>query len=204
MRLVMGSRPLVGSSYITTSGSSISARASPTRLRMPPESSLGYFDPAPSRPSTASFSRTLSRISRSLSFVCSRSGKATLSSTFHRIEQGRILEDHAEALSDTVELAFGKLGDVEVVDANAPAGRTIEPDEDLEEGGFSGARAPDDDRHVPARNRHVDVREGHEAPKAFLEPFDDDVRPFIARAGARLNDLTEGLRHQGRDSSFQP
>src|SRR6478609_528432 len=87
VRLVIGSSPLVGSSYISTSGSSISARAKPTRLRMPPESWLGKRSEVPSRPSTDSFSSTLSRISRLLSLVCSRSGNATLSNTF--IESSR-------------------------------------------------------------------------------------------------------------------
>ena len=38
-----GSRPVVGSSYNRICGSRMSARARPTRLRMPPESSAGNF-----------------------------------------------------------------------------------------------------------------------------------------------------------------
>ena len=40
-RVLMGSRPVVGSSYSSTSGSAAMARAMATRLRIPPESSAG-------------------------------------------------------------------------------------------------------------------------------------------------------------------
>ena len=41
MFAVMGSRPAVGESYSTSGGAVTTARAMPTRRRMPPESSLG-------------------------------------------------------------------------------------------------------------------------------------------------------------------
>src|SRR5262249_10325938 len=63
------------------SGSSMSARASPTRLRMPPDSSPGYLTSAPSSSRTLSLSMTRSWISRRECLVCSTSGNATLSST---------------------------------------------------------------------------------------------------------------------------
>ena len=58
------------------------ARASPTRLRMPPEMSAGNLSPAPSSPTSASFSAAIWRISASGRFVVCRSGRQTLSSTF--------------------------------------------------------------------------------------------------------------------------
>ena len=58
------------------------ARARPTRLRMPPDNSAGYFCSTSCRSTTASFSFTFSRISCSESpGLCSRRGKATLSPT---------------------------------------------------------------------------------------------------------------------------
>src|SRR6266571_9451929 len=49
----IGSRPVVGSSKKTISGSVMSARAIATRLRMPPETSAGYLAPMPSSPTWA-------------------------------------------------------------------------------------------------------------------------------------------------------
>ena len=77
-----GSRPESGSSTSRISGSSTSARASPARLRIPPEISPGSFRSAPTRPTISIFSITMERISDSDFLVCSRSGKATLSYRF--------------------------------------------------------------------------------------------------------------------------
>ena len=41
--LMIGSSPVVGSSYKMTSGAIASARASPTRFRMPPDNSAGFL-----------------------------------------------------------------------------------------------------------------------------------------------------------------
>src|SRR5688572_26303313 len=79
---VVGSRPVVGSSKSTTSGSRASERARATRLRMPPERSEGNLRSTSFRFTLASFWRTVSAISDSDSSVCSRRGKATLSITF--------------------------------------------------------------------------------------------------------------------------
>ena len=74
-----GSRPESGSSISRISGSSTRARASPARLRMPPEISPGSLSSAPTRPTRSIFSMTMPRTSDSVFLVCSRSGKATLS-----------------------------------------------------------------------------------------------------------------------------
>ncbi len=74
-----GSRPESGSSTRMISGSSTSALARPARLRIPPEISPGSLRSAPESPVISSFSNTIRRISVSDFFVCSRSGKATLS-----------------------------------------------------------------------------------------------------------------------------
>ena len=77
-----GSRPAVGSSRNSSSGSSASARASDARFIMPPLSSDGYCAPTSGlRPVMASFHAAISSINASSSPVCSRSGKPTFSFT---------------------------------------------------------------------------------------------------------------------------
>ncbi len=58
-----------------------SARARPTRLRIPPLNSEGILYSTSGSPTEWSVSRTISRISRFFFFVCSRRGKATFSAT---------------------------------------------------------------------------------------------------------------------------
>src|SRR5437867_2550026 len=77
----IGSRPVVGSSKKTISGSVTSARAMATRLRMPPEISAGFLSPISTRPTWTSFSSTRWAMSPSARLVFSRRGKATLSKT---------------------------------------------------------------------------------------------------------------------------
>ena len=59
------------------------ARANPTRFRMPPESSTGYFSSISAIPTSVKTSPTRSRISLSGIRVCSLSGKATFSFTLN-------------------------------------------------------------------------------------------------------------------------
>ena len=73
-RALVGSRPAVGSSKNTTSGSITSARAMPTRLRMPPLSSAGISSSVSGSPTRVRKWCTRSVISRSGIRVCSRSG----------------------------------------------------------------------------------------------------------------------------------
>src|SRR6266478_7500541 len=82
-----GSSPVVGSSKNTISGSVTRARAMATRLRMPPDTSAGYFWLTPSSPTCASADSTRLMISALGSFTFSRRGKATLSP--QRIESNR-------------------------------------------------------------------------------------------------------------------
>src|ERR1700694_1064368 len=77
-----GSRPAVGSSRNSSSGSSASARAREARFIMPPLSSDGYCAPTSgARPVMASFHAAISSINTSSSAVCSRSGKPMFSFT---------------------------------------------------------------------------------------------------------------------------
>src|SRR5450830_1199906 len=77
-----GSSPAVGSSRNSSSGSSASARARDARFIMPPLSSPGYWAPTSGlSPAMASFQFAISSIKASPSWVCSRSGSPTFSST---------------------------------------------------------------------------------------------------------------------------
>ena len=77
----MGSSPEVGSSRNTISGSRASARASATRLVMPPESSEGNLSPSSaSRPTISSLASAISASSRSESCRYSRMGNCTFCS----------------------------------------------------------------------------------------------------------------------------
>ena len=78
----MGSSPAVGSSRNTTAGSMTSARASPARLRMPPESSDGYFSAASgARPTMRSFMAATSSMASGGRLVNSRRGTLMFSMT---------------------------------------------------------------------------------------------------------------------------
>jgi len=73
-RAFVGSSPAVGSSKNTTSGSITRARAIPTRLRMPPDSSAGSSSSVPGIPTRERKRCTRSVISPSGICVCSRRG----------------------------------------------------------------------------------------------------------------------------------
>ena len=78
----VGSRPAVGSSNNSISGSTESARAIPTRFRMPPDSSDGKSGSTSlERPTTDRLRTTRWTISVSPRLVCSRRGYATFSRT---------------------------------------------------------------------------------------------------------------------------
>jgi hypothetical protein len=94
----------------------------------------------------------------------------------HRIEQRRVLKNHAEALPNTIERALRQADDALAVDGDVPARRAIETDQDLEQRGLSGPGAPDDDGDLPTLNAHVHLGERTEGSEALLELLDDDVR----------------------------
>src|ERR1700733_14780949 len=77
----IGSRPDVGSSRKTMSGSSANARASATRLIMPPESSDGYLPRTSAlKPTISSLASAISSIRRGDSLRYSRMGNWTFCS----------------------------------------------------------------------------------------------------------------------------
>jgi len=76
---VTGSSPVVGSSYSRYFGRSAMARARPTRLRIPPDSSAGIRSSVPERSTSPSDSATRSRMAGSVMVPLRRRPKATLS-----------------------------------------------------------------------------------------------------------------------------
>ena len=119
---VIGSSPVVGSSNSSTSGSSASARASATRFFMPPERSDGSLSSMPgSRTEVEQLARPARRSPSSRLARCSRSGKARLSKTCHRIEQGAALEEHGDPPADREQLALRKPDDLAAVEADRSA-----------------------------------------------------------------------------------
>ena len=76
---VTGSSPVVGSSYRMYLGRRAMARAMPTRLRIPPESSAGMRSLTSGRSTSESASSTRVVISDSLSSPCLRKPMATFS-----------------------------------------------------------------------------------------------------------------------------
>ncbi len=86
----MGSSPADGSSSTRISGPSASARATAARFFMPPESSWGSSFPKSARPTAASFIQTIRSTTEGASCVCSRSGKAMLSSTASELNKAAL------------------------------------------------------------------------------------------------------------------
>ena len=71
------------------------------------------------------FSRTISRISRSVFLVCSRSGKGDVVVQVHRAEQRAVLEQHAELAPDAVQVLLAHADDLLAVDPDlAGVGRS--------------------------------------------------------------------------------
>ena len=80
------------------SGSRASARARPTRFRMPPESSAGFLRQTFSgSPTSASRASTISSDLRRLLRGVLPQGKGHVLGDRHAVEQGRLLEEEAEA-----------------------------------------------------------------------------------------------------------
>ena len=94
IRVLMGSRPVVGSSHRMTSGSVAMARASPTRFFMPPERSAGCMSSMPGRFTSSSVRATRSAApSVHLREVLAQRVGDVLAHG-QRVEQRRALEHH--------------------------------------------------------------------------------------------------------------
>jgi hypothetical protein len=79
--------PVMHSTVVCPSRTSASARATDARFFMPPESSCGRNLPKSARPTTASFIQTIRSMMDGASSVCSRRGRAMLSSTVSELNR---------------------------------------------------------------------------------------------------------------------
>src|SRR6516225_2763259 len=139
-----GSSPESGSSNITTSGSSTSARANPARLRIPPESSFGSRLAASVSPTSESRSLTISAISVSLGSVCCRSGNATLLKTDIEPNRGPVLEQDAELLTCIEQPRLGHVSQRFPVDDHVSLVGVHQPDQMFDHDALAGARRTED------------------------------------------------------------
>ena len=98
------------------------------------------------------------------------------------VEQGCVLKHHAELLPHPVQLKLTERGDVLVVDPDVACAGFLQGDQHAQEGGFSGARAADDDRRLLAFEVKADALEDVGGAEALGDPVDEDVVIlFLAR-----------------------
>ena len=118
---MIGSSPVVGSSYRMSCGSMAMARASPTRLRMPPDSAgrLQLLD-ARRAPPLGQLLATRGRISSSGIFVCSRSGRPTFSPTVIESNSAALWNSMPKRRRTSCSSSSLSADDVLPVDQHAP------------------------------------------------------------------------------------
>ena len=177
----MGSSPANGSSYMIRSGSSAMARASATRLAMPPEICEGIRSRAPRRPTALSFMRTMSRTRPSDRSVCSRRGKGNVVEHAQVGEQGAELEQHAHAAPRRVEAVRIERADLLPVErAVRLPGANLAADQPQHRG-LAAAGGAHERRHLAARHGKAQVVED-----AALAIAKAQVAAFNERRGVRI------------------
>ena len=177
----------------------MSARARPTRLRMPPESSAGNFARTLSSSSRIfSFSTTLlaDLALRELRVLDEREGDVV--EHVDRVEERRVLVDHPELLADAVELALAHRDDVLAVDEDAAARRLLERHDQAEERRLAGAGAADDARRLAAPADEVDPAEDLGVAEGLAHSLEDD--DVVARRTRRATGRPRpGRREDARE-----
>ena len=150
------------------------ARASPTRLRMPPDSSAGYFFSMLKSPSECSLSRTISRISARSSWRrrCSHQREQHVLLDGEGVEERRVLEEHAELRADPVELEVAHRHDVLAVDEDLAAVRLEQPDQVLHQHRLPRARPADDHVDLAALDLQVDAAQHLVLAEALVQAAD--------------------------------
>jgi hypothetical protein len=116
-----------------------------------------------------------SRTSFSLSSVCSRSGKATLSKHGHRVEERVLLKDHPEAATGLRQGDVAERCDVGAVDHDAARGRSLEGDEVAHQGALARARAADHHQGLRAVDGEVHPVQHGAVAVGLHQLLDDDV-----------------------------
>ena len=167
MRRFCSSTEANGSSMSRISASTASARARPTRWRMPPDSSCGYLCSAPTRPTSAMYLRATSSRSSFATWRSSRP-KATLRRTVAPGQQREVLE-HEGALRSRSRHRLA-------VDQDLALGRLEQAGDDLERGRLAAAGRPEQGRQLAAREIEVDALERPEVVEHLADPAQADGR----------------------------
>ena len=140
LRRVCSSTAENGSSISTTLASTASARARPTRWRMPPESSCGYLCSKPLRP-TFAMCRSATASRSDLRDAAQLQPEGDVAHHGRPRHQREVLED---------EGALGPgAGHGRAADQDLAAGRRHQPGDDLEQCGLAAARGTEQRRQLP-------------------------------------------------------
>ena len=126
------------------SGPVMMARAMETRRRMPPESSEGNLSMACSSSTNLSASSTrLCDSSSGDAFFVEAVGDVVFD--VEGVEEGGLLEDHADVGAEFVEVALGHGGDLLAEDADGAGVGAEEAVGELQQDGFAAAGGAEDD-----------------------------------------------------------
>ena len=199
-RRISGSRALNGSSKNSTSGSTASARARPTRCCWPPESMSGYACAWCSRPTSVSSSRACSWRAFLLSPRIS-SPKATLSMTRRcgsRPKCWNTIEKRWRR-SSRRRLRV-RLADVLAVEEDLAEGRLDQAGQAADERGLAGARQAHDHEDLAGLDLERDVAHGDRGAGVAPEVRGVDVagRGLLQLVAGRAEDLPDALRGDRR------
>src|SRR5213595_78456 len=167
---MIGSRPVVGSSKNTISGSAAIARASATRFCIPPDSSAGLsVATSGPRPTAASFfERDLARCG-AIHTAALDEAKGDVFPDAQRIEQRAALKQHAEFAHDLLAPAAAQPDGFRAIDSNRSGLGPHDPEDTFDQYRFPGARAADDDEALTGRDCEVDAVEHTLPAKRLLD-----------------------------------
>jgi hypothetical protein len=93
-----------------------------------------------------------------------------------RVEQGRALKQHRDALAHAGQLFFTHFGDLATVEHDLAGVRAQEADQHLEHDALADSGAPDDGQHFPALDLQVQARVNHLGTEGFGDAFEADQR----------------------------
>ena len=151
---VRRSRLPVGSSASSSAGRWISARATATRCRSPPDSSAGRWSSRSDQADAARAARGAQLLGVGRSSSPTSVGTSTFSSTRALRQQVVVLEDEADVpVAEVGQLALGQGERVLAVEADGAGGRPVEGAEDVQQRALAGAGRPHDRHAAPASAR---------------------------------------------------
>ena len=195
----------IGSSAMSTVGSTASARAIATRWRCPPDSSCGYFAANFSpgvKPTVSSSSCTRSSIVPRVTTVDPQRPGNVVPHGLDGVQRTeRILEDHLHLRAVANEVAPPMCTrDVAALEVDAPGGRVVEPREQSCDRALAAAALADErgDRAGPEREVHV-VDRVHATAASEQSVAGREV----LRQSVHLERRGDGSRHDPSSSRWQ-